>query len=199
MSVGSVATSLDRRLEVGLKESEPHLARQLALAFYGAARGCRRALAGGARPLTGWTVHRRIRPMRKKKKKKTLRGSPQAIEKRIVGRMFNEVIGGGRAKLDGRTEKRRRRLLAELGAGTPHGARALKPLQVLMHVTELIAIGESVAAIKKVRKPPRPMPESRETVALVKRLNAAYAFPVASYRFVGVGVETLKRAGLGKD
>src|SRR5512146_414104 len=61
------------------------------------------------------------------------RGSPEAIEKRRVARVFNDVLGGRLAsahKLDGRTEKRRQRLLAELEAGKARGSRELKPLDV---------------------------------------------------------------------
>ncbi|MEO7094506.1 MAG: hypothetical protein ABI175_14720, partial [Polyangiales bacterium] len=68
------------------------------------------------------------------------RGSPEAIEKRKVARMFNDLLGGrgaSSAKLDGRTEKRRQRLLRELEQGAARGARELKPLDVLQRVQEL--------------------------------------------------------------
>src|SRR5262245_50389402 len=69
------------------------------------------------------------------------RGSPEAIEKRRVARIFNDVLSGrgaGAHKLDGRTEKRRQRLLKELEAGKARGSRELKPLDVLQHVQELM-------------------------------------------------------------
>src|SRR5215813_11555497 len=62
------------------------------------------------------------------------RGSPEAIEKRRVARVFNDILGGRGAsshKLDGRTEKRRQRLLKELEAGKARGSRELKPLDIL--------------------------------------------------------------------
>src|SRR5260370_22291768 len=65
------------------------------------------------------------------------RGSPEAIEKRRVARVFNDILGGRGAaahKLDGRTEKRRQRLLKELEAGKARGSRELKPLDVLQRV-----------------------------------------------------------------
>jgi len=61
------------------------------------------------------------------------RGSPEAIEKRRVARVFNDILGGRGAsahKLDGRTEKRRQRLLKELEAGCARGTRELKPLDL---------------------------------------------------------------------
>jgi len=130
--------------------------------------------------------------------KKTNRGSPEAIEKRKVARMFNDVIGdAGVSRLDGRTEKRRQRLLRELAGG--EGVKVLKPLDVLNHVTELLAIGESLGSLTKARRPPKPMPVGDETVALVRRLHKSYGFPRAAYRFVGVGEEVLKKAGIGKE
>jgi len=132
-------------------------------------------------------------------KKKTNRGSPEAIEKRKVARMFNDMLGAGPiAKLDGRTEKRRQRLLKELEAGSAHGGRGLKPLDVLNHVTELLAIGEPLGSLRKARKPPKPLPVSKETVELVQRLHKSYGFPRQAYRFVGIGDDTLKKAGISE-
>ena len=57
------------------------------------------------------------------------RGSPEAIEKRRAARVFNDVLGGrasGAHKLDGRTEKRRQRLLKELEDGMARTAQWLE-------------------------------------------------------------------------
>lgn len=126
------------------------------------------------------------------------RGSPEAIEKRKVARIFNDFLGRGAAahKLDGRTEKRRQRLLRELGAGQAHGARDLKPLDVLQRVQELLDLGEPVSTIKKVRKLPKPIPVAKETVQLVERLHKAYAFHQEAYRFVGISDAVLGTAGV---
>src|SRR6476620_5391427 len=82
------------------------------------------------------------------------RGSPEAIEKRRAARMFNDVLGGNAAggRLDGRTEKRRQRLLQELESGLARGSRELKPLDVLSRVQELLELGEPLASIRKVAK-----------------------------------------------
>src|ERR1700681_2092943 len=83
------------------------------------------------------------------------RGSPEAIEKRRVARVFNDILGGRGAsahKLDGRTEKRRQRLLKELEAGRARGSRELKPLDVLQRVQELMDLGEPLSSIRKVTK-----------------------------------------------
>lgn len=129
------------------------------------------------------------------------RGSPEAIEKRRAARMFNDVLGGHAAggKLDGRTEKRRARLLSELESGKTRGDRELKPLDVLQHVQELLALGETAASIRKAVKPRRTFAQGDAPEALadvVGRLHKAYAFRVEVYRFVGIGDEVLKAAGV---
>lgn len=130
------------------------------------------------------------------------RGSPEAIEKRRVARVFNDVLGGRGAathKLDGRTEKRRQRLLKELESGRGRGARELKPLDVLQHVQELIELGEPLSSIRKVAKARKPAVLSDGLVKLVARFHGAYAFRPETYRFVGIGEEILRAAGVLED
>jgi hypothetical protein len=126
------------------------------------------------------------------------RGSPEAIEKRKVARMFNDMLGGGPtgAKLDGRTEKRRQRLLKELEENKAHGQKELKPLDVLQRVQELLELGETAATIKKVRKPPKSIGGGAQTVELIHRLHTAYGFKPECYRFVGITDEVLAEAGV---
>ena len=126
------------------------------------------------------------------------RGSPEAIEKRRVARMFNDLLGGRGAaeKLDGRTEKRRQRLLRELEQGQAHGDKELKPLDVLQRVQELLELGEPVSSIRKVCKVPRSRQQNEGVVELVHRLHNAYAFRPEAYRFVGISDETLTEAGV---
>jgi hypothetical protein len=127
------------------------------------------------------------------------RGSPEAIEKRRAARMFNDVLGGrglGAQKLDGRTEKRRQRLLRELEAGTARGARELKPLDILHHVQELMDLGEPLSSIRKVAKVRKSTVPPESMVEVVGRLHKAYNFPPEAYRFVGVGDDVLRSAGV---
>jgi len=126
------------------------------------------------------------------------RGSPEAIEKRRVARAFNDVLGGGTSgpRLDGRTEKRRQRLLQELEQGVTRGARELKPLDVLQHVQQLLDLGETVSAIRKVAKPRKPGAAPAVMVGIVQRLHKAYRFRAEAYRFVGIGDEILRSAGV---
>jgi hypothetical protein len=126
------------------------------------------------------------------------RGSPEAIEKRRAARMFNDVLGGrgvGAQKLDGRTEKRRQRLLRELEAGTAR-SKELKPLDVLQHVQELMELGEPLSSIRKVAKVRKSAVPPESMVDVVQRLHKAYNFRPEAYRFVGVGDDVLRSAGV---
>jgi hypothetical protein len=131
------------------------------------------------------------------------RGSPEAIEKRKAARIFNDVLGGrGLAahKLDGRTEKRRQRLLRELEQGTARGAKELKPLDILQRVQELLELGEPLRSIRKVSKVRTrlvlPQVAAEAVVDVVERLHKAYNFRPEAYRFVGIGEDVLQQAGV---
>jgi hypothetical protein len=127
------------------------------------------------------------------------RGSPEAIEKRRVARVFNDILGGSGAaahKLDGRTEKRRQRLLKELEAGKARGSRELKPLDVLQRVQELMDLGEPLSSIRKVTKIRKSAVPPEAIVGVVERLHRAYSFRPEVYRFVGIGEEVLREAGV---
>lgn len=130
------------------------------------------------------------------------RGSPEAIEKRRVARVFNDILGGHGAashKLDGRTEKRRQRLLKELEAGKARGARELKPLDILQRVQELMDLGEPLSSIRKVAKVKKSAVSPESIVGVVERLHRAYSFRPEVYRFVGIGEEVLREAGVLAD
>jgi hypothetical protein len=127
------------------------------------------------------------------------RGSPEAIEKRRVARLFNDILGGrghGAHKRDGRTEKRRQRLMRELESGKVRGARELKPLDVLQRVNELMSLGEPLSSIRKVAKIRKGIVPAESMVEVVGRLHKAYNFRPECYRFVGVGDDVLRSAGV---
>jgi hypothetical protein len=129
------------------------------------------------------------------------RANPDVIQKRKAARRFNELLaeaGSGGGKLDGRTEKRRQRMLDELREGRVRSTgRPLKPIDILGRVESLLELGEPLASIKKACKPPRPVPASVQVIAGIKRLHAAYGFRSEAYAFVGIDGPTLKRAGVG--
>lgn len=127
------------------------------------------------------------------------RGSPEAVQKRRAARAFNDLFDDGRraARLDGRTDKRRRRLLGELEAGKKRGSgKELKPLDVLSHVSELLRLGEPLARIRKVCRPRLPPAGGAPLVDVVARLHKAYGFAPEAYRFVGVSDDVLRAAGV---
>jgi hypothetical protein len=135
-------------------------------------------------------------------KPRNRRGSPEAIEKRRAARQFNDVLGGrGLAanKLDGRTEKRRLRLLRELENGKARGTRDLKPLDVLQRVQQLMELGEPISSIRKVAKVRKSNLPPESVVEVVERLHRAYNFRPETYRFVGIGEEVLRSAGVLAD
>ena len=154
------------------------------------------ARASGGSPGSGPGSQRaesaRVRPPNR-------RGSPEAIEKRRVARVFNDILGGRGAashKLDGRTEKRRQRLLKELEAGKARGSRELKPLDVLQRVQELMDLGEPLSSIRKVTKVRKNALPAEAIVEVIERLHRAYSFRPEVYRFVGIGEEVLREAGV---
>src|ERR1700722_5987544 len=127
------------------------------------------------------------------------RGSPEAIEKRRVARLFNDILGGrgnGAHKRDGRTEKRRQRLMRELESGKVRGSRELKPLDVLQRVNELMTLGEPLSSIRKIAKVRKATVPPDSMVEVVTRLHKAYGFRAECYRFVGVGDDVLRSAGV---
>jgi hypothetical protein len=127
------------------------------------------------------------------------RGSPEAIEKRRAARLFNDVVGGrggGLHKRDGRTEKRRQRLMRELQSGKVRGSRELKPLDILQRVHELLQLGEPLRSIRKITKVRRSTVLPETMIEVVGRLHKAYGFRPECYRFVGVDDGVLRSAGV---
>ena len=134
-----------------------------------------------------------------RKKAPNRRGSPEAVAKRRAGRAFNDLFDQtSQRSLDGRTAKRRQRLLAELSRGKKRGSgRNLKPLDVLGHVSELLELGEPLAKVKKACKPlPPPDGDEQPVVEVVRKLHDAYGFRPEAYRFVGIGDDVLREAGV---
>ncbi len=127
------------------------------------------------------------------------RGSPEAVEKRRAARLFNSALlrDEGKLSTDGRTERRRRRLLDELAKGTARGGkRGLKPVDVLARVQELLELGEPIGSIQATCATPRPVEATPEVIAGIRRLHDAYAFPVEAYAFVGLDAAMLREAGI---
>lgn len=124
---------------------------------------------------------------RKARKATTGRGSPEAIEKRRVARKLNDLLTGGSkttSKLDGRTEKRRQRLVKELKDGKR--GKPLKPIQVLLHANELFEIGETFGSLKRQGVKPRKIDASAEVAEYVSKTQEVYNFHPSAWRLLGI-------------
>jgi hypothetical protein len=122
------------------------------------------------------------------------RGSAEAIEKRRVARQLNTLFGGANnapGKLDGRTEKRRQRLLKELKDG--RAGQPLKPIEIIAHANELLEMGETLTAIRKngVKTPKLDFDGSNEKVDTVLRAQEAYGFRPEVWRLLGIDLAEL--------
>lgn len=127
------------------------------------------------------------------------RAAPDVVDKRRAARRFNALLdrGGRVTGVDGRTEKRRQRLLGELREGKARSTqRPLKPIDVLLRVQALLDLGETAATIRRAARPSRPVVASAELVDGLRTLHAAYGFDPAAYAFVGLEDETLRAAGI---
>lgn len=128
-----------------------------------------------------------------RKTKGSGRGSAEAIEKRRAARQLNSLFSDGVKRgtgLDGRTEKRRVRLLKELKEG--RRGQPLKAIEVLQHTQELLDIGETLGSIRKsgVKAPRVQLADTEQDV--IERTQRAYGFRPEAWKVLGIqlgGVE----------
>ena len=133
---------------------------------------------------------------RSSSKEATGRGSPEAVEKRRSARQLNTLLGAtGEKKLDGRTEKRRKRLVKELKQG--RRGTALKPIDFVSHVHELLEIGESLSSLRKQGVKARKTDTSPEVLDAVERTQKAYGFRADAWKMLGITLEASKRGRRG--
>ena len=123
------------------------------------------------------------------KKAATGRGSKEAIEKRRVARHLNTLLAGktSRPKLDGRTEKRRQRLLKELKDGKR--GKAIKPIEVVQHVDELLKMGETLASLRRAGVKSRRTALNDEVAETVANAQKIYGFERDAWRMLGLDVD----------
>ncbi len=126
-------------------------------------------------------------------KPKNRRGSPEAIEKRKAARRLNTLLDGGgkgASKLDGRTEKRRQRLITELKEGK--GGKNLKSMEVLTKVDDLVKLGENFSSLKRAGVKVRRSAATPEIIAEAERVQLAYGFAPEAWKFLGITVGETK-------
>jgi hypothetical protein len=129
------------------------------------------------------------------------RGSAEAIEKRRVARQLNTLFGGPgtpTGKLDGRTEKRRQRLLKELKEG--RAGQALKPIEIVCHANELMSLGETLSSIRKngVKAARLDLADSSEKAETVLRAQEAYGFRPEVWKLLGIDLAELEPVDAAK-
>ncbi|MBZ0119841.1 MAG: hypothetical protein IT378_19730 [Sandaracinaceae bacterium] len=117
------------------------------------------------------------------------RASAEAIEKRRAARQLNAVFSGGAKQgpgLDGRTEKRRKRLIKELKEG--RGGKPLKPIDVVAHTHELLDLGETLSSLRKLGIKPVKVELTADHLERVKHAQAVYNYRKEAWRMLGVDV-----------
>jgi len=129
------------------------------------------------------------------------RGSAEAIEKRRVARQLNTLFSGGASqpgKVDGRTEKRRQRLMKELKEGK--GGHALKPIEIVTHANELLELGETLPAIRKngIKMPKLEFDGAPDKVETVLRAQEAYGFRPEVWKLLGLDMAELSAGNASK-
>ena len=119
----------------------------------------------------------------------TGRGSKEAIEKRRVARHLNALLTGkaSRPKLDGRTEKRRQRLLKELKDGKR--GKPIKPIEIVQHVDELLKMGESISSVRRAGVKPRRTTLTDEIAETVSSAQKVYGFERDAWRMLGLEID----------
>lgn len=135
--------------------------------------------------------------MARRKKAATKRGSPEAIAKRKVARALNQLFSeAGESPLDGRTLKRKRRLIEQLTKGK-HG-KPLKALEVLVHANELLSLGESLSSLRKLKPQlPATPPVTEEATAIYLETQKNYGFDPKAWRLLGIDIAGLADATKG--
>lgn len=127
------------------------------------------------------------------------RASPEAIRKRRAARKLNDLLSGGAPKdaLDGRTQLKRKRLLAELERNTNNRGKPLKPVEVLQHASDLLALGETMATLRKLVRGAPPIVADRDAViAMLREVHDAYGFHRDVYELLGLSGDILEAADL---
>jgi hypothetical protein len=109
--------------------------------------------------------------------------------------MFDQ--GAVAQAMDGRTLKRKRRLLKELQEGK-HG-ETLKAHEVLSHVTELLGMGENLTTIRKLKPRLPPSPQlTAEILSVIRDTQQSYNFDPRAWKVLGIDIESVMSGGGGE-
>lgn len=102
------------------------------------------------------------------------------------------------AAMDGRTLKRKKRLMKELAEGK--GGAALKPHEVLTHVTELLGLGENMSSIRALKPQlPAPIPITDDNVEVIRDTQASYGFDPRAWKLIGIDIDAVMNGGAASE
>ena len=127
------------------------------------------------------------------------RGSPEAIEKRRVARLFNDILGRPRQRrAQARRPHREAPAEADARARVRQGPRrrASSSRSTCSARNELWSWASRCSSIRKIAKVRKATVPAESMVDVVSRLHKAYGFRPECYRFVGVGDDVLRSAGV---
>ncbi|MCA9610070.1 MAG: hypothetical protein KC619_30950 [Myxococcales bacterium] len=126
------------------------------------------------------------------KKAPNRRGAPDAIAKRRASRALNQLFesGGTGPGLDGRTLKRKKRLLDELKEG--RDGQPLKAVELLKHASDLLELGETLTSLRKLKpKLPSAPTLDADAASVIATAQTAYAFDERAWKLLGVNLDKL--------
>lgn len=129
--------------------------------------------------------------MTRQRARTTGRASPSAIEKRRTARELNTLLGGTTINPnDGRTQRRRSRLLREIKEG--RGNKPLKAIELLTRVNALLSLGETVASIRKNGVLLPTIALTADAHDLIERTQAAYDFDPEVWKVLGMTLKATR-------
>ncbi|GAB5544463.1 MAG: hypothetical protein RLO52_18850 [Sandaracinaceae bacterium] len=127
----------------------------------------------------------------RKKKTENRRGSREAVAKRRVARALNQLFERkAHGVRDGRTEKRRRRLLKELKQG--RSGQPLQPSDVVSHASELLALGETLGSIRKNGVLQSGFSATPETVRVAREVQTLNGYDPRAWKLLGIDLSKAK-------
>ncbi|MCZ7685734.1 MAG: hypothetical protein M5U28_45905 [Sandaracinaceae bacterium] len=96
--------------------------------------------------------------------------------------------------MDGRTLKRKKRLLKELQEG--RRGETLKAHEVLGHVTELMTLGENLTTIRQLKpRVPATPAHTPEFLDAVRSTQRSYNYDARAWRILGINIDAVMAGG----
>ena len=127
----------------------------------------------------------------RKKKAENRRGSKEAVAKRRGARALNQLFERkAHGVTDGRTEKRRRRLLKELEQGKR--GQPLQPSDIVSHGSELLALGETLTSIRKNGVLAPPVSKTPDAIEAAREVQSLNGYDPRAWKLLGIDLTKKK-------